>query len=501
MPRQRGRRRWYRWPQQAHFASSASTVNRPLKRLLIACGLSVATHGLIVLAGFWSFDFGLGLDPDLGLEFTDIQLVDIDAEQAEQPALAPLEPPPVVLPPPAAELPPDNDGETDKQPPEEDAKKPEPKFGEKKSSIDKLAPTNATFSMMLANKRIRRLPFAREAADIMAPLPDFEFIIGDGGFDTWRDFNYIVIASPNVRVVSQTFLAVQYKLSTREIKAGLERAAALRGLGLTWEVRGGMEMANPRPLDPNLEDQDVRWFVLLEDEKVAMYVREEYLPQIIAGPDGSKKTASNFVANVSRMRRFTNKEPSAGLQLKFKDIRSMVKRARNLPFELPDDLEIMAEATKNPQIMVRLGFLEPTHAAAFADYWHTELREIIRKPHIRFMIGSDYSNTEVAVQGKQVVLRNRLSEARTQFVLGLLAQQTRQMMKRSAEEMDKKRSARDALQVLRRAKNLSPSEALAVQQTLLDEATPQASAGEQRGAPAPAPANGTDTDGPDRGTS
>ena len=66
--------------------------------------------------------------------------------------------------------------------------------------------------------------------DIMAPLPDFQLIIQGGDFHPLRDFDYIVIASPDIRDITQTFLAVQHRLPMEELKAGLVRAAQKDGL-------------------------------------------------------------------------------------------------------------------------------------------------------------------------------------------------------------------------------------------------------------------------------
>ena len=79
--------------------------------------------------------------------------------------------------------------------------------------------------------------FSDNVVEIMAPLPDFQFIVDGGGFQALRDFNYLVIASPNLRDLTQTFLAVEYKLSQQEMMAGLQRAAeGERGLPAQVDV-------------------------------------------------------------------------------------------------------------------------------------------------------------------------------------------------------------------------------------------------------------------------
>ena len=434
--------------------------------------ISLLLHGVLVFWGLWRFDLGFEFDPNIEIEFENIELLDPDALQAELPP-DPPEPPPIPVGPPAPEPTTEVEGEKAEkdEKAEEEAEKPKPKeFGEKKSRIEKLSPISATFTMLLANRRIRRLPFAQAAADIMAPLPDFEFIIDGGSFDVWRDFDYIVMASADIRSITQTFLAVQYKLSREEIKAGLERSAKAHSLVLDWERREGLEMANPRPSDPDQIDHDPRWFVFLEDDNVAVYIREEYLPHIIGGPNPSKgKTAGNFVANIARMRRFTWQEPKAGLQLVFKELRSALKSVKGLPFEFPDDIEVMVESSKDPQTVIKLNFLEEAHAEGFVEFWKGPLAKLMGRIEVRLYVGSDYEDTEIDREGKQVVLRNRFNSARAEAILEILAKQSRKMMRKSKEEMQARREARDALAKLRKGKKLSPSEALALQNAQLEE--------------------------------
>lgn len=430
---------------------------RDLRRYSLASIVSVVAHALFIGWGFWSFDVGLEA-PEFEFEFETVELVDPDMLQGEEPA-EPVAPPPLVGPP---EPPPLEEGEGPKEEEEpEPEKEPEKKFGEKRSKVDDLGPTNSTFFMLLATKRVAKLPFAEEAADVMAPLPDFEFIIQGGGFHPFRDFDYLVLASPDIRDVTQTFLAVQYKLPKAELKAGLARAAAADGQAITWEDRDGLEVANPKPTDPEVDDWDPRWFVLLEDG-VAVYVREEFLPQILAGPDATKgKTSGNFVANIAKMRRFTRQEPRAGMQLVMKDMRAALKRARGLPFEFPDDLEIMAEASTNPELVIKLGFLESSHAKEAERFWREDLKKIIDSDFkIKFVAGGFYASTEVEQSGNDLILRNHFDADQTRTILQLMADGSAKMMRKDKKEMERRRRERQQMWEARKNGKLLPSEAL-----------------------------------------
>jgi hypothetical protein len=448
------------------------------RRYGLAGALSLLAHLVFVFWGVWSLDIGLEA-PEFEFEFETVELVDPDLLQGEEKAPEP----PVVAPPEASPGPEEKPGPEEPEEPE-----PEPKFGDKHSKVDRLGPTNSTFFMLLATKKVAKLPFAEEAAEVMAPLPDFELIVQGGGFHPFRDFDHLVLASPDIRDVTQTFLAVEYKLPRAELKAGLERAAAAAGESITWELREGLEMANPVPDDPSVKDWDPRWFVILDD-RVAVYVREEFLPQIIAGPDASKgKTAGNFVANIAKMRRFTQQEPRAGLQLVMKDIRAALKSAKGLPFEVPDDLEIMAEASAEPELLIRLRFPEASHARDAERFWREDLKKIIDGDlRIKFVAGGFYASTEVEQSGTELLLRNRFDGDQTRTILQLIADGSRKMMRKSKEEMDERRKARQEMWEARKGGKLLPSQVLAEERGEKDPAPldPPANAPEPPPAPTP----------------
>jgi hypothetical protein len=218
---------------------------------------------------------------------------------------------------------------------------------------------------------------------------------------------------------------------------------------------------------------------------VAVYVREEFLPQIIAGPDAAKgKTAGNFVANIAKMRRFTQQEPRAGMQLVMKDMRAALKRVRGLPFEFPDDLEIMAEASTDPELVIKLGFLEKAHAKGAETFWREDLKKLIDGDiRLKFVAGGFYASTGVEQVDEQLVLRNHFDSDQTRTILQLIADGSRKMMKKSKEEMDRRRQERQEMWKAREGGKLLPSQVY----------------GQDGAADAPAPAGDAPAPAPDHG--
>ncbi len=414
-----------------------------LKRRIAAFVASLLLHLAVLAAGWISFSAGFEM-PEIEIEFTEVTLLDPNVVQAREAKPEPEPPPTPVAPPPdEGDAEADEGKEEAKEAKEEEKKDPRKELGKRPSKVDRLGPTNATFYAFLVNRRIRRLPFADKGIEIMAPLPDFEFLVEGGGFHPLVDFDYMVIASPDVRDVTQTFLAVQYNLPREEVVRAVERAAERAGETIEWEERGGRLMGNPRPVDPNRPDVDPRWIVLLDD-RVAVYVREEFLPHIVEGPDGEKKTSGNFVANLTRMRRFAAREPRAGMQVVLKDIHAALKRVRGLPFPMPDHVEVTVEASRSPTLAIRAVFLSADDARAFSKWYERDLEKILDDNWtIKAVVWWIYRLLELETHGKEVRIYGTFTTKQAESVLDMLASFSRKMLHKTPEQAE--RAGRGAL--------------------------------------------------------
>lgn len=459
----------------------------PLRRTILASLGSVAVHLSTIARLSCGFNVDIEL-PDIEFELTEMDFVDPEQELGKS---KPPEPPPepeVVPLPIGPELPPE--GIDGPKPADKPPEPPKPKvFGEKHSKVDELGPANSNFYMLLNAKKVAGLPFADSVVEIMAPLPDFQFIVEGGGFHALRDFNFLVIASPNLRDLTQTFLAVEYKLTQAEMQAGLERAAALEDERIEWIEKDGRTMGNPVPIADPEKDRDPRWFVFLDD-KVAVYVREEFLPSIARDSDDGKKTAGNFVANLTKMKTFAAREPRAGLQLVLKDINATVKIKKS-PFEIPDSVELMAEAKSDPELMITTEFLDEVAAKRFENQWKDDLPRFIdeKVPFlVRGMVRGFYDDTQFSLDGKEVTLRSSFSQSQAVLILDQIAAGSRKMLKRTPEEIEAARKKREEMWELRKHGKLSPSEALEKQKgaETKPDAKPDAKP-ETKPEPAPAP--------------
>lgn len=430
----------------------------PTRRILAGILGSLALHLSPLVRGGCGLDIKLEM-PELEFEVTELEPIELDQELKGAPPPEPQPEPEVVPPPMGPDKPPEGEGPK----PEEKPPEPKPKFGEKSSRVAELGPGSSNFFMLLSAKKVSGLPFADAIVEIMSPLPDFDFIVTGGGFHALKDFNYIVIASPNLRDLTQTFLAVEYRLSQAEVQAGLDRAAAAEGLKIDWEVRDGRTMGNPKPIAAPDQDDDPRWFVFLDDD-VAVYVRDEFLPAITTGPDETKgDTAGNFVANLTKLRTFAAREPRAGLQLVLKDIRASVKLKKEPPFPIPNNLELMAEAASSPELVVKSEYLDAVEATQMERQWSEDLPQFIddKVPfYARFMVRSFYDATELARDDKALNLRADFTKDQAKFILEQIAEQARRMLRRTPEQIEAARKRREEMWAARKNGKLTPSEAI-----------------------------------------
>jgi outer membrane biosynthesis protein TonB len=450
---------------------------RESTRYSLSGALSILAHAIFVLAFVWAFRVeteDLEFDdelPDYDLDFIVFDVKEIEPDKAQGEVEEEPEPPEEEPPaeeeatPPPVEQPEDPEGEAALPEPEpEPEEPPKPKFGQKSSKIKALVPPNATWTLVLANTRIKKLPFRESATEIMAPLRDFRLLVDDAGFNIWEDFEYVVMGSPDATDQTQAFVAVQYTFGHEEMKAGIERATAKHGMVVDWREENEALVGDPRYADPDLEDRnpDDRQFVLLPGDKVALYLREAFVEQVVAGPDASKgKTSGNFVANIARIRRYVAAERKAGIQLVVEDIRSMVRVGKNFPIEIPSRAELMWEAAKNPQLVIKLDFLETEHADIAEKYWNEHLEDDLRKVGAWDVAGGFIAGTTLERNKRQLVFRYQFNEVSARVTLQMVAGEFAKAMRWSKKEALEAKAERERMWELRQDGKLLPSEAIA----------------------------------------
>jgi hypothetical protein len=78
-------------------------------------------------------------------------------------------------------------------------------------------------------------------------LPDRHRLIDDTGFDLYRDFDSLLIATPNPADDAVTFLAARHRLTDAALKAGLDRGAKAARKLIEWRPVDGRPVGIRRP--------------------------------------------------------------------------------------------------------------------------------------------------------------------------------------------------------------------------------------------------------------
>lgn len=421
------------------------------RRKTLAATATVLLHGAMVLGGFTCVPAPLDVDFELEWDMVEVDLVDPDTIQGHDVNAEPIpEPPPEPPPPepPKPEEPPAEEPKAEEPPkPEEPAVDEGPKrdLGKRRSKVGKLGPPSANYHVLLSTRNIRKLPFGQDAMDMIAPLPDFRYLVKKGGFDALKDFDHILIASSNLRSVTQTFLAVDYKLSREAVKAKIETAVRKSKQTIEWTEHGGALSGNPVPADGSPDD-DPRHFVLLE-KKIAVLVRPEFLPAVLGETVGEEKTAANFVGELTKLRRYARRIPTAGVQFVAHDLHAALKRKSTKSFALPNDVEFTMEARKDPEFHLRLKFMAGSDAKGFVKWWNEGLRKAIDgNLTAKIMVGGIIDDIEIKQDRRQVTVWGELERSQIELILTTMGS----VVAREQERLRKKERKRKAAQKKKR---------------------------------------------------
>jgi hypothetical protein len=288
-----------------------------MRRSLLALGVSLAVHASIVAAvvgiSTWR---ALSLAPKIQLQPIAIDLVkDLplgappakEVEKSPEPSPRPRRPrhrvatvhDGVVVP-----APPDAGAPETKT----DAAR-EPKGLDGGSSIDGgrrrpgdlrgNSPEGSRVVALLRLDRLRASPDSQNTIaaldQLLALLPDRRRLVDGTGFDLYRDFDNLLIATPDPRDPAVTFLAVRHHLGDAALRAGLDRGGKAANRPVRWRTIDGrpvgirQQSKNAGPNPPSL-DRDDRILVLPETN-LAIMATPAYAAQLLGADPSAGKTA------------------------------------------------------------------------------------------------------------------------------------------------------------------------------------------------------------------
>jgi hypothetical protein len=145
-------------------------------------------------------------------------------------------------------------------------------------------------SRLIALLRLDRLRASPGGANTIAAidqllllLPDRRRLIEGSGLDLYRDFDDLLIATPNPTDDAVTFMAVRHHLTDAALRAGLDRGARAAKKPIEWQTIGGRPVGIRRkPPSPGHEapDRDDR-ILALPQASLAVIAPMAYAGQLL----------------------------------------------------------------------------------------------------------------------------------------------------------------------------------------------------------------------------
>jgi hypothetical protein len=145
--------------------------------------------------------------------------------------------------------------------------------GKAPSDLRAYGPEGSRLTALLRLDRLRASPEGRgyigPVDEILRLLPDRRRLLEGTGLDLYRDFDALLIATPNPFDDAVTFLAARHRLDDAHLRAALDRGAVAAGRPILWREEAGrpvgVRASRPRlPEDrtPIRPDRDDRLFVM-----------------------------------------------------------------------------------------------------------------------------------------------------------------------------------------------------------------------------------------------
>jgi len=110
-------------------------------------------------------------------------------------------------------------------------------------SLGQYGPEGSRLTALLRVDRLRDTPFASAVDGILLNLPDRRNLLEGTDLDLYRDFQALLIATPNPLDARVTFLAARHRLKDADLRAALDRAARTTGRTLSWRTVSGRPVA------------------------------------------------------------------------------------------------------------------------------------------------------------------------------------------------------------------------------------------------------------------
>ncbi|HEY7375882.1 MAG TPA: hypothetical protein VIF57_27230 [Polyangia bacterium] len=130
------------------------------------------------------------------------------------------------------------------------------------SDLGAYGPQGSRLTVLMRLDRLRGTDYAAPVDELLMRLPDRRDFVSGTGLDLFRDFDALLIATPNPVDPAVTFVAVRHHLDDARVRAALSQAAKASDHTLTWRTQAGRPIAERHARDTIAARRDDRLIVL-----------------------------------------------------------------------------------------------------------------------------------------------------------------------------------------------------------------------------------------------
>jgi hypothetical protein len=205
-------------------------------------------------------------------------------------------------------------------------------------------------SRLIALLRLDRLRATADSAKTIAAidqllllLPDRRRLIGGTGLDLYRDFDCLIVATPNPTDDAVTFLAVRHHLTDAALRAALGRGARTAGKPIEWLTLGGRPVGlrrRPAGATPVALDRDDR-ILALPQAQLAIMATPAYAT-LLLGTDPRVRPGQAMDGGAPDALPATETRPKPVTRARWQEVAARIEAEEAA---LPDDATFMMMAT------------------------------------------------------------------------------------------------------------------------------------------------------------
>ena len=317
------------------------------------------------------------------------------------------------------------------------AKKPKPKpkpkakvattakrrFATAKVALSGLTPGDAALMLLVRTDRVRKSPYASAVRRLLEVFYDHKTFLWSSGIDPVRDFDALLIATPNPYRVTRTFLAARHRLPTAAVRLAVNKAGRYGKQRVAWSRSPiGLQARLPSPPrlrhDPRVAVVREGLFMLLDPTRQADFLRPATPKADNTKPSARKPAArdddddADEPSLIERLQRMDkeggSRRDDPGLLLQAVNLRRLVRLPPDLP--APANVQVTIPALAPALLRGVLTFASPAEARTFYQSAKKRLEAASRSIMLRLLgVGGYFDRIKIRVAGRRVRARLKLS--------------------------------------------------------------------------------------------